>query len=243
MTTPASLQAITAFWAAYLGCHQAQLSQAGMAVVRNGPGLADYHGATALYRPPACVLAVPADWYEHTTAQLAPQPASAVFQAALLRQVFGAAVDRIIGPAWLGYADHSDFQPAPPMGTRRLTDHDLAALRSLAVACGATAWGHSGIDPGRPPVYGCYAGRTLVAAGTLQPWGGRLLHVGIVTHPGHRGRGYGTAVVSAMTAEGLAGGRLVQYRTLQTNLASVAVASRLGFQRFAQTLAVRLTST
>jgi predicted GNAT family acetyltransferase len=70
-----------------------------------------------------------------------------------------------------------------------------------------------------------------------------LLHVGIVTHFGHRGRGYGTAVVSAMTADGLAGGRVVQYRTLQANLPSVAVASKLGFQRFAQTLAVRLTTT
>jgi hypothetical protein len=46
-----------------------------------------------------------------------------------------------------------------------------------------------------------------------------------------------------MTADGLAGGRVVQYRTLQANLPSVAVASKLGFQRFAQTLAVRLTTT
>ena len=59
--TPASLQVIHRYWAAYLGCHQAQLSRPGTAVVRNGPGLADYHGATAFYRPPACVLAVPAD--------------------------------------------------------------------------------------------------------------------------------------------------------------------------------------
>jgi GNAT superfamily N-acetyltransferase len=243
VTTPASRQAITAFWAAYLGCRHTQLSQPGTAVVRNGPGLADYHGATAFYRPPACVLAVPADWHERTTVALAHQPAAAVFQVARLRGVFGAAVDRVIGPAWLGYADQRDFQPAAPMGTRRLTDQDLPALRTLEAACGPTAWAHSGIDPARPPVYGCYAGQTLAAAGMLEPWGERLLHVGIVTHPAHRGRGYATAVVSAMTADGLAGGRVVQYRTLQANLASVAVARKLGFQRFAQTLAVRLTTT
>ena len=56
--------------------------------------------------------------------------------------------------------------------------------------------------------------------------GDRLLHVGIVTHPAFRGRGYGTAVVSAMTADGLADGRVVQYRTLQANLPSVAVARK-----------------
>ena len=71
MTRPASLQAITAFWAAHLGCRPAQLSQAGTTVVRNGPGLADYRGATALHRPPACVLAVPTDWYQHASAELA----------------------------------------------------------------------------------------------------------------------------------------------------------------------------
>lgn len=243
MPRPASLQAITAFWAAYLGCRPGQLSRAGTAVVSNGPALAGYHGATAFYRPPACVLAVPANWYQHATARLAHQPAAATFDTVLLRQVFGPAVERVIGPAWLGYADRGDFQPSHPKGTRRLADHDLPALRRLAAACGPTAWAHSGIDPARPPVYGCYAGWTLAAAGMLEPWGDRLLHVGIVTHPAHRGRGYGTAVVSAMTADGLAGGRVVQYRTLQANLPSVAIATKLGFQPFAHTLALRLAST
>jgi len=85
-------------------------------------------------------------------------------------------------------------------GTRLLAGQDLAELERLAAACGATAWGHSGIDPARPPVFGCFAGEVLAAAGTLDRWGDRLLHLGIVTHPGYRGRGYGKAVVSAMTA-------------------------------------------
>jgi predicted GNAT family acetyltransferase len=89
-------------------------------------------------------------------------------------------------------------------------------------------------------VFGCFAGGALAAAGMLEPWGARLLHVGIATHPGHRGRGYGKAVVSAMTAHGLATGRVVQYRTLLANLPSVGIARALGFQRFALTLAVRL---
>jgi len=46
-----------------------------------------------------------------------------------------------------------------------------------------------------------------------------------------------------MTADGLAEGRVVQYRTLQANLPSVAIARKLGFRRFAHTLAVRLAST
>jgi RimJ/RimL family protein N-acetyltransferase len=113
-------------------------------------------------------------------------------------------------------------------------------LGQLAAAVGPTAWAHSGISPERPPVFGCYAAETLAAAGMLEPWGARLLHVGIVTHPAYRGRGYGKAVVSAMTTHGLTTGAVVQYRTLAANRASVAIAQALGFQRFGQTLAVRL---
>jgi GNAT superfamily N-acetyltransferase len=241
MTTKASIEAVLAFWAAHLGCSREQLAQPGTVVVRNGPDLAEYRGATVVFHPPACVVAVPHDWYEPAAGRLGRRSAAEVFDIPLLRDFFGPAVDRVIGPAWLGYADAGDFTPAPTMGTRLLTDHDLPALRRLADACGPSAWEHSGIRPGGSPVFGCHAGGALAAAGMLAPWGARLLHVGIVTHPAHRGRGYGKAVVSAMTAHGLAAGGVVQYRTLEANLASVGIARALGFQRFARTLAVRLT--
>ena len=240
MTTTVSLQAVVAFWAAHLGCSEVQLGQPSTSVVRNGPDLASFCGATVVLRPPACVLAVPEDWYEPVASRVGHRPPAEVFDSAVLRQVLGAAVDQVIGPAWLGYADASDFRPAPTMGTRLLTDQDLPELQRLAAACGPMAWEHSGIDPARPPVFGCFAGEVLAAAGMLECWGDRLLQVGIVTHPAYRGRGYGKAVVSAMTAHGLATGGVVQYRTLQANLPSVGIARALGFQRFAQTLAVRL---
>jgi GNAT superfamily N-acetyltransferase len=241
VTTDASIDAVLAFWAAHLGCSRAQLAQPVTSVVRNGPDLAGYRGVTVMSRPPACVVAVPGDWYEPVAGRLGRRPAAAVFDVPLLREVFGPAVDRVIGPAWVGYADAGDFTPAPTMGTRPLTDRDRPALRRLAEACGPTAWEHGGIRPGSSPVFGCHAGGELAAAGKLEPWGPRLLHVGIVTHPAHRGRGYGKAVVSAMTAHGLAAGGVVQYRTLEANLPSVGIARALGFQRFARTLAVRLT--
>jgi RimJ/RimL family protein N-acetyltransferase len=187
------------------------------------------------------VFAVPEDWYERVAGGVGQRPPAEAFDAGLIHQVFGSAVDRVIGPAWLGYADAGDFRPAPTMGTRPLVDEDRAELRRLADACGTTAWEHSGIDPGRPPVFGCFAGEVLAAAGMLERWGDRLLHLGIVTHPRYRGRGYGKAVVSAMTAHGLARGGVMQYRTLHANLPSLAIARALGFQRFALTLAVRLS--
>jgi RimJ/RimL family protein N-acetyltransferase len=241
VTTTASLEAVVGFWAAHLGCSEAQLAQPSTSVVPNGPDLVGYRGATVVFRAPACVLAVPADWYAPVAGRIGQRPPAEVFDVSVLREVFGNAVDQVIGPAWIGYADASDLRPAPTMGTRLLTEQDLPELQRLAAACGPTAWEHSGIDPARPPVFGCFAGDTLAAAGMLERWGDRLLHVGILTHPGHRGRGYGKAVVSAMSAHGLAAGGVMQYRTLQANLPSVGIARALGFQRFALTLAVRLT--
>ena len=241
MTSTVNLQAVVAFWAAHRGCSEIQLAQPSTSVVRSGPDLASWRGATVVLRPPACVLAVPADWYEPVTSRLGRRPPAEVFDVNVLRKLLGPAVDQVIGPAWLGYADTSDLRPAPTLGTRLLTDQDLPELQPLATDCGPTAWEHSGIDPARPPVFGCFAGERLAAAGMLERWGDRLLHVGVVTHPGYRGCGYGKAVVSAMSTYGLATGGVMQYRTLQANLPSVGIARALGFQRFALTLAVRLT--
>jgi hypothetical protein len=99
MTTNASIRAVLAFWAAHLGCSRAQLARPGTAVVRNGPDLAGYRGVTVVFRPPACVLAVPHDWYELAAGRLGRRPAAAVFDIPLLREVFGSAVDQVIGPA------------------------------------------------------------------------------------------------------------------------------------------------
>jgi hypothetical protein len=51
MTSTVNLQAVMAFWAAHLGCSEIQLAQPSTSVVRNGPDLASYRGATVVLRP------------------------------------------------------------------------------------------------------------------------------------------------------------------------------------------------
>ena len=48
------------------------------------------------------------------------------------------------------------------------------------------------------------------------------------------------AAVSRVTADALGRGLIVQYRALESNTPSVAVAERLGFQPYARSVAVRL---
>ncbi len=69
----------------------------------------------------------------------------------------------------------------------------------------------------------------MVAAGNMTDYRAMPADVGVVTHPGFRGRGWARRLVSHMTAEQLPTVGVVRYRALQTNLPSLAVASSLGF--------------
>ena len=82
----------------------------------------------------------------------------------------------------------------------------------------------------------------MVAAARCRPGWGETAHVGVVTHPDHRGRGYGRAVVSATTAQALADGFIVLYQTALVNRPSVALATGLGYREYATHLAVRLAA-
>jgi RimJ/RimL family protein N-acetyltransferase len=72
-------------------------------------------------------------------------------------------------------------------------------------------------------------------------WGDQLAHVGVVVDPRRRGAGHGRAVASVVCAHALAHGLVPQWRTLETNVASRAVAKALGFELRASHFAVRLS--
>jgi GNAT superfamily N-acetyltransferase len=106
---------------------------------------------------------------------------------------------------------------------------------------GSVAWEHSGLGDEPQPIAGCWEAETLVAAAGYTVWGDTLAHIDVATHPSFRGHGYGTAAVSAIAKHALAHGYVLQYRTLQANTASIAIAQALGFQRYATTLFLRPT--
>jgi predicted GNAT family acetyltransferase len=83
-------------------------------------------------------------------------------------------------------------------------------------------------------------GGELVAAGRLHDVREQVLSVGVLTHPDHRGHGYGSAVASAMTRYGIESGRIMLYRTLLSNRASVQIATSLGYPEYCTTLFARL---
>jgi len=240
MPTQPTLAQVDAFWAGRLGCAHADLHRPGITLLVNAGDFTTYRGAFLLRWGDACVFTVPAALRQSLQGTIGDRTLDDVFDDGFLARAFGAHCERIIGPAFQGCADASDFRPVAGRGTRLLTSEDDEALAALELACDPEEWEHAAIADGRSPLFGCFAGDELVAAGTLIAWGEHLRNLGIVTHPAYRGRGYGRAVVSALTAHALAQGHVAQYQTLLSNAGSLAIARALGFHQYATTLAVRL---
>ena len=84
-----------------------------------------------------------------------------------------------------------------------------------------------------------FKGQELLALASYQLWGERIARVAFATHPLFRGRDYVTAAVSALTKIVFERHLVPQYRTLETNSASMDIARRLGFIEQATSLAIR----
>jgi len=240
MPTPATIARLDTHWGGLFGATTKDLYGSGVRIVAHGPALADYQGAYVLRYHSACFVSVPPAYLAHASAAFAGRTVHEVFDRRFLASAFGSAINQIIGPAYQGYLDAGDFRPADTMGARQLTYVHTPVLTRLEEACLSSEWEASGIDYHRPPIFGCFAGKELVAAATLEQRDPISLSIGVIVHPDYRGRGYGKAVVSEATAHALAQLPIVHYQTLLVNAHSIAIASALGFADYAQTLAARL---
>jgi GNAT superfamily N-acetyltransferase len=231
---------VAAYWANFLGCAPEQLETPGTWVGQHA-GLDDYQGVYLLRRGESCVVSAPAPLLAAVTARLAGLPAASSFDVAGMRDLFGDAIERIVGPAWQGYLRAYDFRPAVRPNVRQLTVADDPALHQLAEACSEQEWEQIGIGRAEQVAFGAFVGDLLVAAGMGEPRAAALLHIGIITHPDYRGQGHGRSVVSAIAAYGLEVSLVPRYQALAANTPSVTIARALGFSQYAETLAVRLS--
>jgi predicted GNAT family acetyltransferase len=87
---------------------------------------------------------------------------------------------------------------------------------------------------------GVFMGEQLVAIAGYEAWGGGIAHISVVTHPDFRSQGFGRSAVAHLGERTIRAGLLPQYRTLESNQASIRLAESLGFQRYATSMAVRL---
>lgn len=235
-----TLDIVDAYWAADLGCVRADLRPQSTLVVPHAPAFVGYAGLYILIIGAAPIVSLPHDLYPSLRDAAARWSAAEVRSAEFLGDALGDRVDRIIGLAFIGYADGATFRPLaanPACLLGASAASDVAALRA---ACVAAEWEHGGREVGQNPATGVYISERLVALAGYETWGGRIANISVITHPSYRGEGYAGAAVSALTETALAQGLVPQYQTLESNTPSLRVARKLGFVRYATSMAVRL---
>lgn len=236
---PASLTAITRYWASFFGCPVAALDQPGVRVLPHAE-LEAYRGILVFHYEVTTLVSVPPDQVARWEALLAGLPPDALLDPARMAEVAAVPLAQVIGPAVVAYADGDALRPLPTAGTRLLTALDEQAHVALAAACEPTAWEHGGSEFALLPLAGRFVREQLVALAGYERWGEQIAHVAVVTHPAHRGQGYGAEAVSLLAETVIARGMLAQYRTLRANTPSLRLGTALGFVPVAETLAVRL---
>ena len=64
--------------------------------------------------------------------------------------------------------------------------------------------------------------------------------VGVYTNPACRGKGLSFEVVKKLVKDLSEMGRLIRYQTLASNIPSIKVAQKVGFEKYATNIAIRL---
>ncbi|MBM3460884.1 MAG: hypothetical protein FJX76_02165 [Armatimonadetes bacterium] len=228
-------EAVRAYWAERMGVPVSP----GTLVTAHRESLLNFAGVFLLRLDDALVVSVPGPMLTPVSQACEGRARDEVYEAHFWHLLFGAAVEEMVGPTWLGYVRAKDFVPVSSDGVRRLNEMDVGSLWTLADACDATDWQQSGIMFDGTVGFGFFDGDTLIAASMVTRRGNDMGEVGAITHPAWRGRGIGRSVVSAASAHGLEKYSILQYRGLEENPASVKLAIPLGYRRVAGSLVVR----
>ena len=191
-------------------------------------------------RGQSCIVVVPEALVGSTTIACAQWPSPAVFDRSFVRSLYGDAVSSIHGPFWLGYATADTFRAVAGSEVRPLGTQDRPALVELRSLVTEDEWVDAGMEMDTRQEFGLMVDGRLAAAGTLNPFRGAPANVGVLTHPSHRRRGHGSALLSALTSLALAETNIAQSRVLEDNHAALGIARRLGYVEDGRTLEVVL---
>jgi GNAT superfamily N-acetyltransferase len=236
------VQTVDEFWAADVGCPCESLRSEGTITVCHPNQHSDWNGIFILRIDSAPIISLPRDLFSSLCIAARQWSTTQVFDSTQLRSLIGSCVDKIIGPAFIGYTESGMFRPIETSSTTLLRNEHSEHVVSLRAACDPMEWDHGGRQFGENPTIGVFVGTELIALAGYDIWGDRIAHLSIVTHPRYRRHGHGCAAVSRLTEIALERGLVPQYRTLDSNTASIKIAAKLGFTRYATTMTVWLHS-
>jgi ribosomal protein S18 acetylase RimI-like enzyme len=227
------------YWAEFLGSSPEKLRKEKTQLLAHAE-LRDYAGCYIIEFGVAPIVSLPANEVESYREEIARWQPGVVRTPTVVQTAFRDRVEAVIGPAFIGYTDAKLFRQVTCGGARLLTNADWKELELLRYGCLAEEWDHGGSSFRPNEMVGILSNQRLVGVASYQVWGRHIAHISIITHPAFRGRGYATLAVSELTRIVLERKLVPQYRTLEANQPSMAVARQLGFVQYATSLAIRL---
>lgn len=232
---------VDAEWRTRLGIDQSVLEDGGVHVVTADLGDND---AMSFLLDGTCIIVVPVHELDAAREALVGLDAESAFTADVLRTLVGpdAQVD---GPSCHSYADERSFRGSPDSDAVSVDGRD-AALLAFLEGNDVADWAESGF-PQHPSSANPETTRfwllrehgDVVAGANMTEWRGLPADVGVLTSPTERGRGLASRLVGAMVVAALPTVGVARYRALASNLASLAVARRLGFGLYGQNFRAR----
>lgn len=192
-----------------------------------------------------CVVRVPPSLEPAAHRVFADLDAVAAFSHEPLTELVGES-GQVLGLSWHHYGDASSLHSAAHHAVVEVAG-SAPELEEFLERNSIEDWAESGFprepsdaDPSDTRFWLMRKQDNVVAAGNMTEWRGLPADVGVLVDPAHRGRGLAHQLTSAMLADVLPSVDVVRYRALSTNTASLAVAQRLGFQRYGGNYLARL---
>ena len=146
------------------------------------------------------------------------------------------------GPTHYYYLDSVPKTWTPPPTSRSLllvrglAASDLKICAELAQTLPREERESSGFDTLGRHAWGVFARGKLVAFAGYDAWPNRVAHIGIATHPEHRGSKFGQLAAQAAIRGAVSRRRIAQFCCLANNAPAVGLAKALGLTCFAEAL-------
>lgn len=247
---PTATNVVNAYWSDMFGVSAAELRPAhGCAFAHAGFG--GYDGVYAMmFDDAAPIVSVPPDMLPHALNIANKWEPGSIRDTSQLIALLGDRAGLVVGPAALLYADASTFRA---FGSTHASQHvirqldvdsptDRASVRTFRDECSDEEWETGGSNLDADVMFGGFVDELLTAIAGYEVWSDCIAHLAVVTHPQWRGRSLGKQAVTAAAERALADHLLLQYRTLESNSASLALGRALGFAPFATSVAVRASA-
>jgi GNAT superfamily N-acetyltransferase len=227
------------FWAEFLGTDATDWGTLGVSV-RQHVGLRGFRGFWCFRRNQRTVVSAPAPW----VSRLAEVVDGRAHDDELMLPAFWARAlphefERGIGPAFQGCLDPARFRHNPSTKVRPIDDSDHVAVAQFRAACDAD-WNDGGLDKAGLWKHAYFEAGLITAMAGYRAWAADAGDPCVLTRSDARSRGGGAAVTAAVVAQALANGKLLLYQTLESNHPAVRIALSLGYERYANHLAIRL---